>query len=182
MRCFLILMMSLLPMGATAQDFSALKEPGVVALMRHALAPGTGDPANFSLGDCATQRNLDARGRDQARRIGAAMRAAGIEFDQVWTSQWCRSRETAELVGMGEPEEVPPLNSHFAGRGDRDRQKAETLALIAGLDPDARVLLVTHFVNISALTGQGVGSGEIAVARRTADGRLDVIARIAVAP
>ncbi|MGR3547141.1 MAG: histidine phosphatase family protein, partial [Roseovarius sp.] len=68
---------------ALAAELSALKAPGVVALMRHALAPGTGDPAAFRLGDCATQRNLDARGRAQAQETGAALRTAGITFDQV---------------------------------------------------------------------------------------------------
>ena len=94
--------------------------------MRHALAPGTGDPAGFALGDCSTQRNLDDRGRAQARRTGQALREAGVTFDHVWTSQWCRARDTAELLDMGEVVEKPPLNSFFAGQGDRARQTAET--------------------------------------------------------
>src|SRR6056297_4084712 len=163
MRVILVVMMALWPAWATAQDFSALKQPGVVALMRHALAPGTGDPAHFDVKDCSTQRNLDTRGRAQARRIGEMMRAAGVEFDAVWTSQWCRSRDTAILLDMGEVREFPPINSHFAGRGDRAAQRQATLEAITEQPEGARLLLVSHFVNINALTGQGASSGEIIV-------------------
>ncbi|MEI4233079.1 histidine phosphatase family protein [Roseovarius sp. D22-M7] len=164
--------------GAAA-DLSLLKQDGVVALMRHALAPGTGDPAGFELGECSTQRNLDDRGRAQARRTGEALRDAGVTFDHVWTSQWCRSRDTARLMDMGEVVEKPPLNSFFGGQGDRARQTAETRALIAALPPDARLLIVTHQVNITALTGRAVRSGEIIVTRRTEDG-LRPVGRISI--
>ncbi len=182
MRFFLVALMALWPVWATAQDFSALKEPGVVALMRHALAPGTGDPANFDVKDCSTQRNLDDRGRAQARRIGDMMRAAGVEFDTIWSSQWCRSKDTAVLLEMGEVVEFPPINSHFAGRGDRAAQRKVTLEAIAEQPEGARLLLVTHFVNINALTGQGASSGEIVVTRRTQGGGLEVIDRINIQP
>ena len=181
MRIFLALCFIAVATIAGAQPPDALTQPGVVALMRHALAPGTGDPAGFDLEDCATQRNLDARGRAQARRVGAALRAGGVRFDEVWTSQWCRARETAELVEMGDVQEKAPLNSFFGGRGNRAAQTEATRALIAGLPPDARVLIVTHQVNITALTGQGVASGEIIAARRTADG-LEPVARYGIAP
>jgi phosphohistidine phosphatase SixA len=182
MRFILLAVMLWLPLGAAAQDMSMLKQPGVVALMRHALAPGTGDPANFEIGDCSTQRNLDARGRDQARRVGEAMREAGVSFDHIWTSQWCRARETAELLEIGEVVEQPPLNSFFQGRGDRAAQTARTQEMIDALPPEARVLLVGHFVNISALTGIGPGSGEIVVTRRDGRGGLEVVGRIGIAP
>jgi phosphohistidine phosphatase SixA len=181
MRLISLILMLILPGAVAAQDWSLLKEPGTVALMRHALAPGVGDPANFDLEDCSTQRVLDARGRDQARRIGEAMRAAGVQFDGVWTSQWCRCVETAELLGMGAPEEVPALNSHFAGQGDPEGQAEEVMTRIAEAPKDARLLLVTHQVNVSELSGTGTSSGEIIVTRRTDDG-LEVVGRIAVAP
>ena len=85
--------LSPLPTAADAR-FARLSEPGIVAILRHAFAPGTGDPASFRLDDCTTQRNLDAQGRAQARKIGAAIRAAGVTVDRVVTSQWCRCRET----------------------------------------------------------------------------------------
>ncbi|RKT34173.1 phosphohistidine phosphatase SixA [Roseovarius halotolerans] len=168
--------------GARAQDLSALERPGIVALMRHALAPGTGDPAGFDLADCSTQRNLDERGREQARRIGRAMRADGVHFDAIWSSEWCRARETAELLGFDEVVEEPALNSFFAGRGDRAAQTVEILKLIEAQPTDSRLLLVSHQVNISALTGSFAGSGEIIVTRRADGGGLEVIDRIAIAP
>lgn len=77
MRLVLAIWFAVVATAAPADPVLRLLQPGVVALMRHALAPGTGDPAGFDPDDCTTQRNLDARGRDQARRIGAALRAAG---------------------------------------------------------------------------------------------------------
>ncbi|MFO7758609.1 MAG: histidine phosphatase family protein [Roseovarius sp.] len=165
----------------TADDLSLLKQEGVVALMRHALAPGTGDPAGFELGECSTQRNLDDRGRAQARRTGQALREAGVVFDHVWTSQWCRSRDTAELLDLGEVVEKPPLNSFFAGRGDRAGQTAATRDLIGAVPSEERILIVTHQVNITALTNLGVRSGEIIAARRTEDG-LKPVGRISIYP
>lgn len=182
MRLFLVAVMALWPAWGLAQDFSSLKQPGVVALMRHALAPGTGDPANFNVQDCNTQRNLDDRGRAQARRIGERMREAGVEFDVIWTSQWCRAKDTATLLDMGEVVEFAPINSHFAGRGDRAAQLQATRDAISQQPENARLLLVTHFVNINALTGQGASSGEIIVTRRTDGGWLEVIDRIEIAP
>ena len=86
MRLF-ILLISLLASPLWADDWDALKQPGAIAIMRHALAPGTGDPTGFTLGDCTTQRNLNDAGRAQARRTGDALRARGIGFETVLTSQ-----------------------------------------------------------------------------------------------
>ncbi|KJS42167.1 MAG: phosphoglycerate mutase [Roseovarius sp. BRH_c41] len=166
---------------AGAQDLSALMAPGGVALMRHALAPGTGDPAAFRLRDCATQRNLDARGRAQAQETGAALRAAGIAFDHVWSSRWCRALDTAALMEMGAVREQPPLDSFYAGQGDPEGQTAATLRLIDALPEAARVLIVTHQVNITALTGLGVGSGEIIMTRRGPEGLIPV-GRFSIVP
>ncbi|NNE51885.1 MAG: histidine phosphatase family protein [Sulfitobacter sp.] len=173
---------SLLPFGLAAQDYGALKEADAVGLMRHALAPGTGDPSGFDLRDCATQRTLDDRGRDQARRTGEAMRAAGLTFDAVWTSQWCRARNTATLLDVGPVIEVPALNSHFAGQGDRAGQTREMRKRLAALPVGKRVLLVSHQVNIRALAGSSTASGEVIAARRDADGQLEIIDRYLIAP
>ena len=80
-------LLSPLPTAADAR-FARLSEPGIVAILCHAFAPGTGDPTSFKLDECTTQRNLDARGREQARKIGAAIRAAGATVDRLVTSQW----------------------------------------------------------------------------------------------
>lgn len=179
MRATAFLILFLLPGLAFANDWDALKQPGAMAIMRHALAPGTGDPSAFKLGDCATQRNLDARGREQARRIGEAFRARGIAFAQVRSSQWCRTRETAELLDLGPVSDAPSLNSFFQDFSTRERQTRETRELIGSAG--GRLMLVTHQVNISALTGRGTRSGEILVIRET-DGDIEVLGSILIDP
>ncbi len=94
-------------------------------LIRHALAPGTGDPENFQLDDCATQRNLSVAGREQARRLGDALKQRGIAVKQVLSSQWCRCLETAELMAVGEVEPFPALNSFFRDRATEPTQTAQ---------------------------------------------------------
>jgi len=167
---------------ADEAGWAALAEPGAVGLMRHALAPGTGDPAGFEIGRCATQRNLDDRGRAQARATGAAIRARQITFDLVLASAWCRSRETAELMDVGPVETFEAINSFFGNRGAAAAQTSATRALLRDLPADGRALLVTHQVNISALTGQGARSGEIIVIRMDAQGNLTVTGEILIDP
>jgi phosphohistidine phosphatase SixA len=176
---FIALFLCLLARPALANDWDALREPGAVAIMRHALAPGTGDPANFTLDDCNTQRNLDARGRAQARQIGEALRERGLTFDAVLSSQWCRAMETAELLGLGAVDEAPVLNSFFRNRSTRDAQTSDLQTLLR--QQEGRLMLVTHFVNVRALTGQGARSGEILVIRMAPDG-IEVLGRIRIEP
>ncbi len=166
-------------MPAAANDWDALDQPGALAIMRHALAPGTGDPGNFELGDCTTQRNLSENGRAQARRIGEAFRERGINFDRVLTSQWCRTTETAELLALGPVVGTPELNSFFRNSSARDSQTRDLRDLIT--ETDDRLMMVTHQVNISALTGQFTQSGEVLVIRPTETG-VEVIGSILIAP
>lgn len=169
----------LLPASLFANDWDALEQPGAIAIMRHALAPGTGDPANFELGNCKTQRNLDTRGRNQARAIGAAFRERGIEFDRVLTSQWCRTRETAELLDLGPVVDAPALNSFFGRYERRDSQTRDLRALLR--EQDGRVMLVSHQVNISALAGQATRSGEVLIIRQH-EGDIEVLGSILLDP
>jgi len=151
-----------LPPSPAAADvrFARLAEPGVVAIVRHAQAPGTGDPARFTLDDCTTQRNLDARGREQARAIGAAIRAAGVVVDRVLTSQWCRCRDTARLLDLGPAEDLPALDSFFRNPARAEPQTAELRQLLVDLPAGETVMLVTHYVNIRALTGRNADFGD----------------------
>ena len=166
------------PACANEAGWEALAAPDTHAIMRHALAPGTGDPAGFTLGDCSTQRNLDDRGRAQARRIGEAIRGAGVTVGRVLSSQWCRSSETAELLGLGPVEDLPALNSFFDDRSQRGPQTEALRAFLADIAADETLMLVTHQVNISALTGRGTSSGEVVVFRYGEDGTVEVKARI----
>lgn len=179
MKTLSTLLLCLCPAFALANDWDALKEPGAVAIMRHALAPGTSDPAGFVVTECDTQRNLDARGRAQARAIGAALKKRGITFDAVYTSQWCRCRDTAVLLDMGPVTEAPALNSFFQDRATAADQTEAARAIIAAAT--GPIMMVTHQVNISALTGQFTTSGEILVIREGPSG-IDVIGTIQIAP
>jgi len=148
-----------------------LSAGGYVLMMRHAQTePGVGDPPQFRIGECTTQRNLSPEGREQARAIGATLRAAGIRIAQVRSSQWCRCRETAELA-FGAHEAWPALNSFFADRSDEPRRTAEVRRFAGGLRAPDNAMLVTHQVNISAVFGSYASPGEI-VAGRWRDGAL----------
>lgn len=155
-----------------------LAEPGHIAIMRHALAPGGGDPANFTLGDCATQRNLSKAGRRQARRTGDFLRSVGVERARVFSSQWCRCMDTAELLDLGPVEPLPALNSFFRNRERGPAQTRELREMIAGMDLSRPVVMVTHQVNITRLTNVFPSSGEIVVLRRVAGGELDVLGTV----
>lgn len=147
---------------AMATDLLALLRNGeAVALVRHANAPGVGDPPGMRLGDCTTQRNLDETGRREAVALGARLREAGIDAMRVFTSRWCRSRDTATLLGFGPPTELPAIDSFF---GNRDAAAARTAALrdfLGTLPRGAPAVLVTHQVNITALTAVNPAPAEI---------------------
>jgi len=164
--------------GAEENPWQALRSGTAVGLLRHATAPGIGDPAQFRLDDCATQRNLSEAGRQQARAIGAAFRRNGITRARVLSSRWCRCLETARLLDLGPVEPFPPLDSFFA---DRERASPQTAALQAFLSrpyTGPPRVLVTHQVNITALTSVVPRSGELIVAQPLADGRVRVIGRL----
>jgi len=186
-RLFLILV-ALLPLSGPALGsetdrerlWSALATPGHVVLMRHADAPGTGDPTDFRIGDCTTQRNLGERGRDQARRLGDEFRRRAIPVARVLTSQWCRTRETAELMAVGSVEDEPvALNSFFGRPGEREAATAALRRRLAALPGDAAtVVMVTHQVNITALTGVFPASGEMVVLKRGGGGDFSTLGRL----
>jgi broad specificity phosphatase PhoE len=185
------LLCAVLGTGASAAqnlevDLAArMQNGGAVLLLRHAYAPGTGDPEGFRLDDCTTQRNLNDAGREQARSIGAWLRARGIEQARVYSSEWCRCKETAELLGLGPVTPLPALNSFFERREDRGPILA---ALEAFLNDQPRngelILLVTHQVTVTALSGIYPASGE-AVLMRLSDvdgGKLEPVGRIDFGP
>ncbi|HEY8381965.1 MAG TPA: histidine phosphatase family protein [Microvirga sp.] len=151
---------------AAEPAWQALREGGTVALLRHARAPGTGDPAGFVLEDCRTQRNLSEEGRAQARRIGEAFRAERVPVGRVLSSRWCRGLDTARLAFGDRTEPFPPLDSFFGGRSAEPAQTQAVRELIAGWRGQPGVLvLVTHQVNITALTGIFPAEGEVIVLR-----------------
>ena len=146
--------------------------------MRHALAPGYGDPDGFQVKDCQTQRNLNETGRQQSRRIGDLFKSHGIAKALVYSSQWCRCLETASLMGIGEVSELPPLNSFFL-RFERKQIQTEQIAdWMERRALSMPTVLVTHQVNITALTGYFPASGELVFVRKDPSGALAVIGTI----
>lgn len=137
-----------------------LAKPGRVLMLRHANAPGTGDPPNFSLDDCSTQRNLDQAGRTQAQALGHRLAQAGVKQARVYSSQWCRCLDTARLLKLGPVEPLPALNSFYARSQQRETTLTALRAFLAGLPTTgAPVVLVTHQFTINAFTAEGTASG-----------------------
>ncbi|XQU08658.1 histidine phosphatase family protein [Halomonas sp. LY9] len=179
--CMLSSLLSLLPLTthANTATWQALQEGGLVILMRHSLAPGIGDPPGFVLEACETQRNLSSEGRAHAVAAGQALRERGVAIDTVYSSQWCRALETAELMAVGPVTPAPWLNSFFRGRGDQVAITQAARERIAAWQGPGNLLLITHQVNITALTGGGVSSGEMVVVRPQEEG-FTVVGRLSV--
>jgi len=150
---------------ATTDPWALLAQPGAVVLFRHATAPGLSDPAGFRLDDCATQRNLDEQGRGEAQRIGEAFRRRGIHVSAVWASQWCRTRETARLAFGAQLREEPAFNALRDDLAPQDAQVARARDLVAAWRGPGVLVVVTHQVNIRALTGSGALSAEGVIVR-----------------
>lgn len=160
--------------------WTAFARPGTVALMRHAYAPGTGDPKGFRLDDCATQRNLNDEGRAQARATGDAIRRRGIRVAQVVSSPWCRCKETAELLGFGPVATKPWLMSLYAAPDQEGPRTRELKAFLAALPRDKKTFIVTHQFNIRALVGRPTDSGAMVVVEPTPDGGVRYLGSIRV--
>lgn len=175
-----LLALTFLPIEARANDdlWQKLQGGEHAALLRHAVAPGTGDPANFDVEDCETQRNLSASGREQAARIGERFKANGIYATDVYSSQWCRCLDTAALLGLGDVEPLPILNSFFGRYERRDQQTEALTAWLQEAERDRPTVLVTHQVNISALTDVFPASGELVIVHITEDGEISVAGTI----
>lgn len=131
-----------------------------VVIMRHTLAPGTGDPMQFQLADCTTQRNLNQVGRQQAQQWGQLLLKFTAQPIKIYSSQWCRCLETARLMAVGDVNPLPMLNSFFAGRGQANEQTAALQDYFSMNKLSQPTVLVTHQVNITALTGIFPASGE----------------------
>lgn len=154
-----------------------------VAIMRHAIAPGNGDPDHFSLEDCATQRNLSQQGQLQALRVGELLKSNGIAEAAVYSSQWCRCVDTANGLNFGAVQGLPVLNSFYQDRSTENQQTATLLSWLKervaniGSATIKPTVLVSHQVNITSLTGVYPGSGEIVLVGFQ-DGVLSVLGTV----
>ena len=140
-------------------------EGNKIILIRHALAPGSGDPPGFKIKDCKTQRNLDERGINQAKEIGKLFRDNQIPIDKVLSSQWCRCKDTA-FHAFEEFKEFSALNSTFSARFSQNesKQAKKLKRYVKKWDGKGKnLILVTHYVIIRAMTGRAPNSGEIVI-------------------
>ena len=132
-----------------------------VIFMRHALAPGIGDPNNFKIGDCSTQRNLNETGIAQAVLIGKQLKKNSIQFNKIYSSQWCRCYQTATLLDLGKVHEFAGLNSIFQNFVSRRETLQKLEQKLSEISLNKLVIFVTHQVNIQAITKKNVASGEM---------------------
>jgi len=144
------------------EAWTALVNGGHVALIRHGNAPpGYGDPPGFKIDDCTTQRNLDDRGRAQARAVGAAFRQNGVRADKILSSPWCRCLETAELLALG-----PVDNTWAVAASDRSPERLAVLKqIVASWRGPGTLVVVTHALTVQALVGIMPGQAETVVLR-----------------
>ena len=147
-----------------ASVWTALRADGHVALIRHASAPGpAGDPADYQLDDCATQRNLSEQGRAEARALGERFRAQRVKVGKIVSSQWCRCRQTADLMNIGPVENAPTFNNAFVLNAMRDALTAGARETIGAWRGPGTLVVVTHGENIMAMLGVRPREGEVIV-------------------
>lgn len=180
MRLLLVTVLSLAAAVAHAdgQLWEKLRAGGYVVLMRHAqTTPGVGDPEAFHIDDCATQRNLSEEGREQARRIGEALRRRGVRIGAVETSRWCRAVETARLA-FGRSTVWPELDSTFHDRTRKDAQTEAVRKRVAAFRGPDNLFLVGHGSNILALTGEHPGMGGMVVVAPGGQNGFRIVGRL----
>ncbi len=171
---FLFLLLSN-PSYSDEKIINSLKEGGKLIFIRHAIAPGNGDPEDFKIDDCSTQRNLNQSGIDQSKIIGLFFNENKLKIDKVLSSEWCRCKDTAEIA-FKSFKTFKPLNSFYDPRfADNEKKQIKDLKqFIKKWNSDKNVVFVTHYVVILSLLNIGVSSGEIVVA----DKDLNVIGRV----
>ena len=141
-----------------------LKKGEKIIFIRHAYAPGSGDPNNFNLNDCSTQRNLSEDGRKQAKYIGDFFKKNKIKVDKVLSSEWCRCKETAKIA-FENFSTNSFLNSFYSSKyvKNKDKQVKELEIYVKKFKSDKNLVLVTHYVLISEVLNYAPSSGEIVV-------------------
>ena len=150
--------------NASENIINQLKEGGKVIFIRHGYAPGNGDPNNFNLNDCSTQRNLNIDGRKQSKNIGKFFRENKIKIDKVLSSEWCRCKETAEIAFKNFSLNSF-LNSFYSPKYEKnkDKQIKALNGYIKNFKSNKNLVFVTHYVVISEVLNYGPSSGEIVV-------------------
>jgi len=165
---------------ADPKVWALLERGGQVVLIRHAITtPGVGDPPGMRLDDCATQRNLSAKGRADAERIGARLKAEGIAFEKIISSPWCRCVDTATLLQLGPVSSEPTFSNVVVLTDQRQSLTSGARTVIEQWTGSGNLLAVTHGANIAALTGIQPASGEIVVVKKGSGG-IEAVGRLLI--
>ena len=166
MKKILILFFILFAFDSNAENtvVSLLKEEGKIIFIRHSIAPGGGDPENFSLKDCSTQRNLSKKGIEQSKQIGEFFKKNKVIISKVLSSQWCRCKDTA-FHAFGKYEEFFALNSTFQIKfsGNSKKQAEALKSFVKKWDGKGNIIFVTHYVIILKHTNYAPSSGELVI-------------------
>jgi phosphohistidine phosphatase SixA len=176
--CALAVVMACATTSTTAQasDLSdKLQSPEYVLLMRHTRAPGNGDPANYTLDDCKTQRNLSDEGRKQAMAAGNWLKKQAVQTADVRSSAWCRCKDTAELLQLGPVTVEPALASFFDDMAQAKTQNQKLEKFIASqlkTKGKQALILVTHHVNIYEFVGENIASGDMVLTKIDSNGKM----------
>ena len=172
---FSVLLFQLNYSFASDKVIESLKEGGKLIFIRHALAPGSGDPENFELQNCSTQRNLNEIGIQQSKKIGLIFKKNEIKIDNIYSSEWCRCKDTAKYA-FDDFETFDALNSFYDIRfaANEDKQIKDFYEFIDSIDSKNNIVFVTHYVVIGAILNIGTSSGEIVVT----DKNLNIIGSI----
>ena len=156
----------ILQSNASEQAWNLAQEGNKIILIRHALAPGGGDPPGFKIDDCKKQRNLNKEGINQSKKIGKLFKKNKVLIDQVLSSQWCRCKDTAKYA-FGEFKEFTPLNSTYQSPFDKKegKQLNELYNYVKKWNGNGKnLVLITHYSIITAITNAVPSSGEIVIA------------------
>ena len=155
------------PINSQEKLINLIKDGNKLIFIRHAYAPGSGDPINFDLNDCSTQRNLNEEGINQSKKIGKFFSKNKIQIDKVLSSEWCRCKDTAKFA-FNKYTTFNALNSFYDPRFEKnkDKQVIDLKKYILNLNSKQNIVLITHFVVISEILNISASSGEIIVSDR----------------
>ena len=179
MKKIFIYLLFLLPINSHADEniISFLKEGKKVVFLRHAIAPGNGDPVNFDIKDCSTQRNLNNKGIIQSRNIGTFFLTNNIKIDKVLSSEWCRCKDTAKIA-FGKFKTLSALNSFYEARYAKNKFKQikNLKKYINNWESDSNLIIVTHYIVISTLLNTTTSSGEMVIT----DKKLNILGNLEI--
>ena len=167
LKLFLLIIISLTISNQVLSEdkiLESLKEGGKIIFIRHAYAPGGGDPQNFNINDCSTQRNLSNEGINQSKLIGEFFKTNKIKIDKVLSSEWCRCKDTAKFA-FNDFETFDALNSFFSAKFAKNEKKQikDLKNYIKNWKSNKNLILVTHYVVILSILNKAVSSGEIVI-------------------